>query len=170
MSRPRRLALAAAALGLALGATGCQYLNPVQTHEFYQAADGTNANLEVDGMVATGARNMLLLLADDGTAQLLGSVANYTTEDATVELEGTVDGSSVFSGSVTVPAGQTISLGSGEGQQLLPVGSVDVEPGATMDLTVTSGSESTTITIPVLDTTLEYYQDVEGGASDAGQG
>lgn len=170
MSRPRRLALAAAALGLALGATGCQYLNPVQTHEFYQAADGTNANLEVDGMVATGARNMVLLLAEDGSAQLLGSVANYTTEDATVELEGSLDGSSVFSGSVTVPAGDTVSLGAGEDQQSVQVGSVDVEAGATMDLTVTSGGESATITIPVLDTTLEYYKGLEGGASDGGQG
>src|SRR5699024_2322071 len=41
--RTRRLVLSVAALGLALGASGCAYTNPVQTHEFYQSSDGTNA-------------------------------------------------------------------------------------------------------------------------------
>lgn len=161
MSRPRRLALAVAALGLALGASGCQYLNPVQTHEFYQAADGTNANLEMNGMVATGARNMVVLLRKDGSAELLGSLANYTTEDTTVELEGIADGTAVFSGSVTVPAGETVALGSGQNQRSVQVGAVKVPAGAMMELTVKAGGESTTITLPVMDTTLEYYQDAK---------
>ena len=62
MRRPRRLALSVAALGLALAASGCTFMSPVQTNDFYQAGDGTNANLEVDGQFHTGVRNAVLVL------------------------------------------------------------------------------------------------------------
>lgn len=157
--RPRRsLALAAAALGLALGATGCSFMNPVQTHEFYQAADGTNANINQDGKLAVGARNMLVLAAEDGSAQLLGSVANYTPDEVTIELEGSADGTVAFSTSVAVPAGGVVTLGDGEDQQLAEIGQLDVEPGAVMDLKVTGADGEAVITIPVLDETLDHYK------------
>ena len=147
--RPRRsLALTAAALGLALGATGCTYMNPVQTHEFYQAADGTNANINQNGQLAVGARNMLVLVGPDGSAQLLGSVANYTTDDVTVELEGSDDGTVAFS----------TSLGDADDQQLAEIGQLDVEPGAVMDLKVAGADGEAVITIPVLDDTLDHYK------------
>lgn len=158
MRRPRRLVLSAAALGLALAATGCSYLNPIQTHEFYQAADGTNANLEGDnGRFSVGVRNVAVVLGEDGSATLYGAVVNYSGEDATVELEGTSEGTVDFSGQVPVAAGQTVLLGAGEEEHLVSIGSVGTPAGALMELTVTAGDQSTEISLPVLDTTLEYY-------------
>lgn len=161
MRRPRRLALAAAAMGLALAATGCTYFSPVQTHEFYQTADGTNANLMESGALMAGVRNAIVVVGEDGSAQLRGSVANYTSEEITVELEGRAEDQVVFSGGVSVPAGGVVELGSGEGSHQIAIGQFDVQPGATMDLTVTANGETVEITLPVTDTSLEYFQDEE---------
>ena len=69
MRRSRRSVLSAAALGLALAASGCTYMSPVQTKDFYQAADGTNANIEQDGAMYAGVRNALMVIEEDGTAE-----------------------------------------------------------------------------------------------------
>lgn len=172
MRRPR-LALTAAAVGLAFAASGCSYINPVQTHNFYQAADGTNANLEEAGQLMVGVRNAIVVVQDDGSAVLIGAVANYTTEEITVELEGLSEGTVVFAGRVAVPAESTVNLGVGEDAQQIQIGQIDVPAGAAMDLSITANGQSTEITLPVTDTTLEYYEEaVQGGsgegASDGG--
>lgn len=161
MRRPR-LALAAAAVGLACVVSGCSYINPVQTHEFYQSADGSNANLEEAGRLLAGVRNAIVVVQEDGSAVLVGAVVNYTTEEITVELEGLSEGTAVFAGRVPVPAESTVNLGAGEDAQEIQIGQLDVPAGATMDLTVTVDGQSTEITLPVTDTTLEYYGDTAG--------
>jgi len=160
-------------VGLAFAASGCSYINPVQTHNFYQAADGTNANLEEAGQLMVGVRNAIVVVQDDGSAVLIGAVANYTTEEVTVELEGLSEGTVVFAGRVAVPAESTVNLGVGEDAQQIQIGQIDVPAGAAMDLSITANGQSTEITLPVTDTTLEYYEDaVQGGsgegASDGG--
>ena len=167
MRRPR-LALAAAAAGLALAASGCTYFNPVQTHEFYQAADGTNASIYEAGQMMAGVRNAILVVQEDGTATLMGAVANYTEEEITVELEGSSDGTVVFSGSVPVPAGETVNLGTGEGAHEVQVGQVDVPAGAIMDLVVTAVGQTVEITLPVTDTSLSHYEDAVDGEGSTG--
>ena len=101
---------------------------------------------------------MLVLVGPDGSAQLLGSVANYTTDDVTVELEGSDDGTVAFSTSVSVPAGGVVTLGDADDQQLAEIGQLDVEPGAVMDLKVAGADGEAVITIPVLDDTLDHYK------------
>ena len=166
MRRPRRLALSAAALGLALAASGCTFMSPVQTHDFYQAGDGTNANLEVDGQFHTGVRNAVLVLDEDGGGAPVFSatVVNYYGEPATVDLQAESQGSALFSTSVTGPAQGTVELGPEEGQQLVDVGALDVQPGTILDLTVTSGGQSTTISLPTLETSLRHYGQDEPAA------
>src|SRR5690625_30333 len=88
MRRLRRLVRSVSALGMAPGVSGCAYTNPVQTHEFYQSSDGTNANLEQSGSVTAGVRNAVVVVDADGAATFSGSVANYTAEEITVGLEG----------------------------------------------------------------------------------
>jgi hypothetical protein len=149
--------LSAAALGLALAATGCTYFSPVQTHDFYQAGDGTNANLEVNGQFHAGVRNAVLVMGETGDPVLSATVVNYSSEDIVVELEAEHDGATLFSTRVQVPAESTVELGPEEGQQLVPVGPVDVLPGTILDLTVTSEDLSTTISLPTLETTLSHY-------------
>ena len=157
MRRPRRLVLSAAALGLALAASGCTYLSPVQTHEFYQAGDGTNANITQDDALFAGVRNAVLVFGEDGTPVFTASVVNYSDEEITVDLEGIADGASIFSTQVQVPAQGTVKLGPGEDRELVPVGAVNVVPGTVLDLEVTAGGQSTTISMPTLETSLAHY-------------
>ena len=159
MRRPRRLALSAAALGLALAATGCTYMSPVQTHDFYQAGDGTNANLEVDGQFHTGVRNAVLVLdeAQSGAPVFSATVVNYSAETATVELQAESEDGVLFTTSVSVPAESTVEIGPETGQQQVEVSATDVLPGTILDLTVSSGDQSTTISLPTLETSLSHY-------------
>lgn len=158
MRRTRRLVLSVAALGLALGASGCAYINPTQTHDFYQSADGTNANVEQSGRVTAGVRNAMVVVGADGAATFNGTVANYTAEEITVELEGLIEGAVAFSTQVTVPAGGVVELGSGPEQQAVAIGELDVAPGGLMDLSLSWDGETTEITMPVTDNTLGYFE------------
>lgn len=165
MRRSRRSVLSAAALGLALAATGCTYMSPVQTKDFYEAADGTNANLETeDGALFVGVRNAVLVVAEDGTPMFSATVASYASEEVTVSLEGLSEGSSIFSAEVQVPAHGVVELGPGEGRQLVPVGAVDVRPGTILDLEVTADGRTTTISLPTLDDSLEHFGTEEPAA------
>lgn len=157
--RPRSLALSVAAVALALGASGCTYFNDTQTHDFYQAADGTNSAPEVPGV-----RNAVLVVDDNGDGRFMGTAVNPTEADATVELVGEYEGTTVFSTSVDVPAGGTVALG-GEGDQAVTATGVQAPAGAIMQLTVRSqGQEDQTISLPVQDESLPYY-----GGSDSGE-
>lgn len=158
MLRSRRFVLSAAALGLALSASGCAYMSPVQTHDFYAASDGTNANIEMDGHLFAGVRNAVLVLGEDGTPVFSSSVVNYSDEEITVEIEGLSEEGSIFAASVQVPAQGSVQLGPDEGQQLVPVGAVNVVPGTILDLEFVAGGQSTTISLPTIETTLEHYE------------
>lgn len=156
--RPRRFALSVAAVALALTASGCAYFNDTQTHDFYQAADGTNAN-----ETGLGVRNAVLVVDDTGNGTLYATAVNNTDQDGTVELSGAYEGATVFSTSVEVPAGGTVALG-GEGDQSVTATAVEAPAGSIMQLTVTaSGQETTTVSLPVLDESLAYYRTAEPG-------
>ena len=166
MRRSRRSVLSAAALGLALAATGCTYMSPVQTKDFYQAADGTNATISQDGAFYSGVRNAVLVVGDEGEGPVFyASAVNYSDEETTVELEGTVEGRSLFTASIQVPAHGTVEIGPGEGQQEVPIDSVEVLPGSIVELEVTSAGQSTTISLPTATTSLEYYEQGQPAAS-----
>lgn len=160
MRRPRRLVLAAATLGLAAAATGCSYMNPVQTHEFYQSGDGAIANIEAEsGTVLVGVRNAIVVVHEGGDAELRGSLVNYTTESTTVELTGLAEGSTVFTASISVPAGETVELGSAEGEERVAVEGLDAAPGDIIDLSITSEGTTEEISLPITDTALDYYDE-----------
>lgn len=157
MRPSRRLVLSAAAMGLALVASGCTYLSPIQTHDFYQAADGENANISLDGHLYAGVRNAIVVLNEDGSAIFSASVVNYSEEDATVDLEAVKDGSPLFSASIDVPAGGVVRIGSGEGEQSVPVSAADILPGVILDLDVTAGGQVTTVSLPTIETNIAHY-------------
>ncbi|MCL6422201.1 hypothetical protein Bequi_02140 [Brachybacterium sp. JHP9] len=191
-ARLPRLALTAAALGLALTATGCTYFNPVQTHDFYQAADGTNGSVTGADAASTfevGVRNAIVVVDESGTGELVASVVNYSDETQSVTLtgnlaqagaegRGVVTGEEVFTTTVTVAPkgvvkiGPASLVGSGESGAEAPtaVSTEDfpADPGTMMLLTMDAAGESTTITLPITSTSLPYYQGDE--ASDGGQG
>lgn len=174
--RRPRFALAAAAMGLALASTGCSYFNPVQTHDFYQAADGMNASLtsESTGVFELGIRNAIVVVGEDGTGQLLGTLVNYTAEPAQVTITASLpDGAEVLSETVELEPGTEVKLTPPDldgGEQPGVAETVDVsaadfpaEPGTIIELTLSSGDRSETISLPVTGTTLPYYQGSDGG-------
>lgn len=163
MRRPRRLVLSAAALGFALAASGCSVFSPVQTHDFYEAADGTNANLEQSGALYAGMRNALIVVGEDGAATFYGTAVNYSDETISIDLEGSAEETVAFTTSVSVPANGTVALGPDEGQQQVPVEQLPVKPGALIDLDVSAGGESTTITVPVLEGSVGHLSESAQG-------
>lgn len=165
VSRSRRLVLSAAALGFALAASGCSYFSPVQTHEFYQSADGNNANIEQAGALYAGVRNALIVADDDGgNPAFSATVVNYSDETVTVELEGVADGTTLFATSVSVDPGESVELGRAEGMQQVPISEIPTTPGHLIDLEVTAAGETTTITVPVVPNSLDHYGPAEKSA------
>ena len=49
-------------------------------------------------------------------------------------------------------------------QQAVQIGALDVLPGTILDLAVTSGDLSTTVSLPTLETTLSHYGESEPAA------
>lgn len=159
--RPRRLVLSLSAAALALTASGCAYFNPVQTHDFYQAADGVNVN-----ETGFGVRNAVMVVDKNGSATVYTTATNQTDADGTVTLKGTFDGAPIFDATVAVPAQGTTPIGE-EGEQQITATGVAAEPGEMIELTVSApGQKDATVPMPVLDRSLPYYR--TGGASDAG--
>lgn len=166
MRRSRRLVLSAAAMGLALAASGCAYFSPVQTHAFYQTADGTNATITQEGLQFAGIRNAVLVFAEDGTPMFSATVVNYSDEEISTTVEGFgEDGESIFAADVTVAAHETVELGPGQGQQLVQVGAVNVIPGMILEFEFTAGGSVTTESLPTMDGSLEYYEEMDPASS-----
>lgn len=158
--RSRRAFLVAASLGLATAASGCAYFNPRQTFDFYQAADGTNANPQ-----GVGVRNAMLVVDASGKGTLYTTVTNTLDKDSTAHLEGSYQGSAVFSAEVPVKAGSVTPVG-GSGQQKIDATSVAAPAGSIMELTVSSPDQDpVTISMPVVDSAAAFV-----GGSDGGQG
>lgn len=185
MRRPR-IALAAAAACLAVTASGCSYFNPVQTHEFYQSADGTNVSITAENgeLFEVGVRNAIVLVDDAGNGELIGSVVNYTGESRSVQIEGTYEGSSVFSSTINLESQEVVKLGPAElhGEQdssavegtapgeetsteriEVSTPQFPVATGSTMELTIDADGRSETVTLPVTGTQLPYF----GSGEDA---
>ncbi|PMC75491.1 MULTISPECIES: hypothetical protein [unclassified Brachybacterium] len=169
MRPSRRLVLSAAAVGLALAASGCSVMSPTQTHEFYQAGDGMNATIEVDGAMHSGIRNAAVFIGEDGSAHLTGTAVNYSEEPVTLELTGmTAEGTTVFSTSVSLEPQGVQEFGAGQGQQLVEANVGDVVPGAVLQLEVAAEGQSETSSLPTITGDVTYYQDAEGSAASDG--
>ena len=90
-------------------------------------------------------------LAEPGA--LIGAFANESTQDEVFEIAP--DGGAGLT--VPVDAGSTVYLGTEDGFDA-QFGSVDVPPGGVLPVTVSvSSGEEQTLSLPVLDGTLEEY-------------
>src|SRR5450432_1790444 len=97
--------LLVAALGTALLA-GCSERSPVQSVVPYTPGDGVEANLS-----SLAVRNLLVVSAGQGTFTAAGDTTASTP--------------------VTVPPGQLVQLGDGDGQVQIQFAKVSVAPGST---------------------------------------
>lgn len=136
----------------AFGLSGCAYFNPMQTHHFYQPAEGALINFTPEGASKpVGVRN-LLAVKDANGVKVTGALVNQSSQDYTVDLNF-VEGVS-GSASINVPAGETIMLG-GDGAEAVHV-TTSKKPGDNLFVDVTVGNETQRLTVQLLDESLEY--------------
>jgi len=130
------LAAAAAALGL----SGCQTTNPIQTDEPYTPADGISVDLS-----QVQIRNLVIVGESKGGAGTLsGSVVNSGSQSATV----TFAGEGGASAQVQVPAYGQESLSS---SSPVTLSTVNAGPGGVATLQVTTqGAGTNIVQVPVL--------------------
>ena len=149
----RPLSRAAALMGIAaFSLSGCAYFNPMQTHHFYQPAEGALVNFTPEGAAQPiGVRNLLAVEGANGV-QVTGAVVNQSSQDYTVRLNF-VEGAS-GSASINVPAGETVMIG-GEGAEPIEV-TTSKKPGDNILVDVTVGEETQRLTVQLLDESLEY--------------
>lgn len=139
-------ATAAIAVAVLSATAGCGYIHEQPTTIHYAASDGVHANV-----ADAEFRNLMVIAKDKNSAgRLLGTIINSSDKEMNVTID-TGDATA----SVKVPADGKVQL---EKQETLlkPVGKV---PGETLEDTKLSvGPQSTTSNVPVLDGTLDEYQ------------
>lgn len=146
-----RLALAAITLA---ALTGCSVTNPIQTQTVYSASDG--ARIVVGETIE--AKNLIVLTNAQGEAgALIGAVTNRGSQDAVV----TINVPGAGSQDVELAAGASHRF---VGEDVIRFEAVDARPGATLPITVSSGTEgAVSATVPVFDGTLPEYAEVIAG-------
>lgn len=157
--KSRLVASAALSALVLLGATGCTFITPQSTQIEYSASDGVNVS-DADGPLDI--RNAFIVATEDGSVgNFIAAIVNPTDERATLTLS--VDGIDSFT--VTVPAGDTVSLGADADP--LRIVDLDTKPGATIEVHFQSGESTGVKTqVPVLDGTLPYYTDLVPDVSE----
>lgn len=143
----RPLVAVALAVMFVLGAC-----TPPTTMNQYAAGDGARANLGSQVKV----ENLLVITEAEGSAgTLVGGVVNLWEQEAEVSLSVQDLGEAV---TVTVDPKATLLLHPEHESVVLP--SVPVPPGATLEVQISTGnSGSVTVPVPVLDGTMDPYQD-----------
>lgn len=156
-ARANRLGALVLSVGLITGLGAC---SPVHTLDLFDPSDGVRATL--DGEVK--ATNLLLLTeAEGGPATLVGSLTNLTRDDLQVQVN--VEDAEPIA--VDIEAGHTAYLTPKtpdfDGPSFsfdAQVSSVSTPPGGTAEVTVaTPSGGSTNVLVPVLDGTLEPYDE-----------
>ncbi|MET0989100.1 MAG: DNA modification methylase [Glaciihabitans sp.] len=148
--RSRVAVSALLAAGVLLGSTGCAFFSPVATQLPYDASDGISATV---GDVKV--RNAMAITNDGDTVNLVMYVLNSGTEPVEVRFEYDFEGSepaeSDKSEIVELAAGESISFGNDDEENLI-LTDANAEPGGLMPLFVQYGDETgKTMLVPVLD-------------------
>jgi hypothetical protein len=148
--KARLAASAALALGIAIGGSGCAMITYQATTEKYDPSDGVSADIG-----ALDVRNILVVSDDGDEGNLVFSVTNTGTDDATLQIQ--VAGEDV---EVDVDAGQTVSPGAGDEEPVL-IERLDAEVGGLVPVFLTTeGAEGREVSVPVLDGRLPEYEDL----------
>jgi hypothetical protein len=147
------LARVAALAAVAIALSACSVINPITTQKEYQASDGIDVTLSDN---AEALNLLVVTTAKDAPAVLTGSIHNGGTDDITVTLS--IDGSNAAN--VTVAAGSTVKLGTGDGEQLIQ-GASPAAPGGLASVWVgTEELGAIQVQVPVVDGTLAPYDQI----------
>ena len=154
-NRARRAVAAAALAVLALGVTSCGAINQQATTMQYAASDGIVVNvadLEVRNL-------MFVSKGANDEARAIGSIINNTAAAQTLTLK-TATGSAT----VSVPAKTVVKLEDDANKTTLPA--LGVLPGEQATTTISVGSSSDEVQVPIVDGTLEEYRQYVPGGFD----
>ncbi|MBP3045166.1 hypothetical protein KKR91_02400 [Arthrobacter jiangjiafuii] len=150
---PKNRAQRAAAAGVialaVLGVSSCSVVNEQATVREYSPSDGI-----VENVGDAELRNLLVVSNGGGEAgRLLGTVIN--TSDASMDFTLDLGGSNL---SWTIASGDKVVFEDVTDVAEVTVASVDVLPGTGISADASTGSETATLNVPVVDGTLEDYR------------
>ena len=150
----RKFAVVMAALGLMLGATGCNMITEVATNQLYAPSDGAQTSV---GEVQ--ARNFLVL-TDGSASYLIGSLVNSGIDAASATVKVVSDAAAQAS-NIVLGADSKLDLGFNFAQlgALSPIKlSTNPAAGSTVKVAVDAAGQTAEMNVPVLDLTLPEYK------------
>jgi len=160
----RKLAAIALAAGVLVSATGCSFNPHPDTLQSYAPSDGEGTNITVSRNETLALRNFLIL-TDGTTFKLYGSIVNSgnKAEKVTIQLADDPTNNQTFD----VAVGQTVGLGYANGvESTLKLAG---KPGqlAKVEITADGGKNWTSLNVPILDGTIDYYKQLVDGFGGA---
>jgi hypothetical protein len=147
--RTRPVALAATGLAVALTLSGCAFITPQQTTVSYQPTAGVNGT--VGGVQI---RNTLLITTNGTEASLVTVLVNPQAKATTVQVQYDSNGTTA-SQSVAVPADASVQVT--PSATAVTLSAINAPLGSLFDVSFLVGSATTTLGVPVLNTSLPFY-------------
>ncbi|WP_418275906.1 hypothetical protein ACNHYB_13740 [Isoptericola jiangsuensis] len=144
-ARPLAVVGVVAASALLLGACA-----PVTTELGYAPSDGTRVDFEDSS--SRGLNLMVVSAEEGGSGRVLGALSNASGDD--VEFVLSTEGAAPVS--VSVPANDTVYLGTADGEEVV-LDTVATIPGGFLDATLTAGDLSSDFALPVMDAANPEY-------------
>lgn len=149
----RALLASSIAIGAVLGTSGCNFISPVASLDYYAPSDGAQADI---GKLK--ARNLISLQDKDGNSGLVAAFANSGSKEITFAIKyTTADGTPGYR-EYTVGAYKVLNFGYQDTKPLdLDLGG---KPGDVRTVLVYTDTLEATINVPVMDATLVEYADL----------
>jgi hypothetical protein len=156
----RKLAAIALAAGVLVSATGCSFNSRPETLQSYAPSDGQGTEIHISRNEVVALRNVFIL-TDGATYKLYGSIVNSGSSAQKVTLQSAEDTTSTETFDVAVD--QTVGLGYENGTESTLA--LSGTPGALFKLNITAdgGKNWTSLNVPVLDGTIDYYKHLVDG-------
>lgn len=150
--KARAAAIAALAISIALGTSGCGLMTYQATTAQYDPSDGVSAQI---GDVSV--RNVILISNGDKGATLLLAAVNHGDDSAKINVS--LDGETTGLGSFTVRGNSSVSFGAEASAEAPVLETLKAEPGGLVKLYLQYGSaEGKILQVPVLDGRLPEYK------------
>ncbi|WP_150307978.1 hypothetical protein [Planctomonas psychrotolerans] len=135
------------------GTTGCNFISPQTTNEFYHPAEGYN--FEFGDVLA---RNVTLLSEEGERASLIATFVNRSDESQNVIVQYDASGGRITQ-EIAIAEGITIYDGSDESRTIVLEDIDDARPGSLFPLYMQYGDvEGIEARVPVFDDTFEHYE------------
>ena len=149
-----RIVLAASlALGVALGTSGCNLIQPQATTKQYDASDGIGVNVG-----ALKLRDLIVISNDGQLGSLILTGVNTTGHDITLSIGY---GEGKISQQIVPSSDRRGKTWGGRNESQIILDGINAKPGAMLEVTFSDGTGNNTTLIPVLTTGQPEYNGLE---------